>query len=500
MKKILSLFAAILVVGNLAAATLETDTITCDSARVAALAGKTDAAIVKGYVTSIATAFNESKKNISFWMADTPDGGQVFEAYQAVCNSADEAPAIGSLVWVSGTLTKYKSTPEMAKGCTFGILEAADPAVNLGQKTIAEFLALKNTKDTCVLTGCVADIVTDKDDSTKYNKYGNFYLVEGTDSLYIYGILTAEGQKGKFQEMGVDAGDTLTLKAIYTEFKGKPQAQNAIFVSVAKKQDPQPQTEEVDVTISSGVQIYKQDAYWQVIAQTDQIAISLLAISAELAGTYDVADFYADYSFVMTDFQAQTKIGFTAGQIVVTVDTESGAVTFVGRLTAADGKIYNINLTYVEPKANTTVTLTYAESQLNDQTSAAQDPAFQVQAIDYTNMTMVSLVIYTSVIAGEYTEANLDPNYSYVYADGAAQTIYSATITVTANADGSYTLVADLLCYNNTLYKVSITIPAKTEGVEDVNAGNKATKRIQNGQLIIEKNGKAYNALGVIVR
>lgn len=137
---------------------------------------------------------------------------------------------------------------------------------------------------------------------------------------------------------------------------------------------------------------------------------------------------------------------------------------------------------------------------MNDQTSAAQDPAFQVQAIDYTNMTMVSLVIYTSVIAGEYTEANLDPNYSYVYADGAAQTIYSAAITVTANADGTFTLTADLLCYNNTLYKVTMTIPAKTEGVEDVNAITKATKRIQDGQLIIEKNGVRYNVLGTKVR
>lgn len=258
------------------------------------------------------------------------------------------------------------------------------------------------------------------------------------------------------------------------------------------------QTGEVDVTISSGVQIYKQDTYWQVIAQTDSIAVSLLAMSAELAGTYDVADLYADYSFVMTDFKAQTKIGFTAGQVVVTEDV-TGAVTFVGKLTAADGKIYNINLTYFEPKAETTVTLTYAESQLNDQTGATQDPAFQVMAMDYTNMTMVSLVVYTSVIAGEYTQANLDPNYSYVYADGAAQTIYTAAITVTANADGSYTLVADLLCYNNTLYKVTMTIPA-TQGVDSVEDAKKAVKRIQNGQLIIEKNGKTYNALGVIVR
>ena len=498
MKKLFSFFAAVLCAGSMMATTLATDTLTCDSAKVAALAGKTDSVIVKGYVTSIAEAFNATKKNVSFWMADTEDGGQVFEAYRVACETADEVPAIGSLVWVKGKLTKYKSTPEIAAGGSFGVLEAAAPAVNLGQKTIAEFLALKNMKDTCVVTGVVADIVMDKDDSTKYNKFGNFYLVDGTDSLYVYGLLTADGQKGKFQEMGVDAEDTLTVKAIYTEYKGKAQAQNAIFVALSKKQ-AQPQAEEVDIIVSTGVQIYKQAAYWQVIAQTDAIAISLLAMSAELEGTYDVADLYADYSFVMTDFENQTKIGFTAGQIIVSLDAETGAVSFVGKLTGADGKVYNVHLTYVEPKAETTVTLNYNDAQLNDQTSAAQDPAFQVQALDNTNMTMVSLVVYTSVIAGEYTETNLDPNYSYVYADGAAQTIYTATITVTANADGSFTVVADLLCYNNTLYKVTMTVPAG-QGVESVDAAKKAIKRIQNGQLMIEKNGKTYNALGSLVR
>ncbi len=493
MKKLFSFFAAVLFAGSLMAQALGTDTISCDSAKVAALAGKTDSVIVKGYVTSIAEQFNVSKKNVSFWMADTEDGGQVFEAYRVACEMADEVPAIGSLVWVKGKLTKYKTTPEIAAGGTFGVLEAAAPAVNLGQKTIAEFLALKNMKDTCVVTGVVADIVMDKDDSTKYNKFGNFYLVDGTDSLYIYGLLTADGQKGKFQEMGVDAEDTLTVKAIYTEYKGKAQAQNAIFVSVSKKQEPQ--VEEVDIIAATGVQIYKQAAYWQVLSQTDQFVISLLAMSAELAGTYNVEDLYADYSFVMTDFENKTKIGFTAGQIVVTVDAETSAVAFVGKLTGADGKVYNVHLTYVEPKAETTVPLTYAEAQLKDYTGEAQDPAFQVQALDYTNMTMVSLVVYTSVIAGEYTEANLNPNYSYVYADGAAQTIYTATITVTANADGSYTIVADLLCYNNTLYKVTMTVPAP-QGVETIDAAQKAVKRIQNGQLIIEKNGVKYTILG----
>ena len=103
--------------------------------------------------------------------------------------------------------------------------------INLGEKTIAEFLELKNFKDTCILKGTVANIVMDKTDPTIYNKYGNFDIVDETGSLYVYGLLTADGQTQKFREMGVDAGDILTIKAIYSEYNNNPQAQNAIYVS-----------------------------------------------------------------------------------------------------------------------------------------------------------------------------------------------------------------------------------------------------------------------------
>ena len=103
---------------------------------------------------------------------------------------------------------------------------------NLGLKTIAEFLALKSPIDTCILTGVVANIVMDSNDPTQYNEYGNFDIVDETGTLYVYGLLTAEGQTQQFRTMGVDAGDTLTVMAIYNEYNSKPQAMNAIFISL----------------------------------------------------------------------------------------------------------------------------------------------------------------------------------------------------------------------------------------------------------------------------
>jgi hypothetical protein len=93
------------------------DTITCDSARIAALANVTDSAIVKGYVTDTVLT---SKGVHYFWMADSVNGGHVFEAYNVTHN-----PNVGDLIWIKGKLTKYGTTPEMSAP-EFGVILPAE--------------------------------------------------------------------------------------------------------------------------------------------------------------------------------------------------------------------------------------------------------------------------------------------------------------------------------------------------------------------------------------
>ncbi len=80
---------------------------------------------IEGYVTSIATAYSAQYNNVSFWIADEANGGNVLQAFRAVCASEADAPAVGDKVAVTGKLTKYNSTPEFAQGCTFVIIEKA---------------------------------------------------------------------------------------------------------------------------------------------------------------------------------------------------------------------------------------------------------------------------------------------------------------------------------------------------------------------------------------
>ena len=172
--------------------------------------------MVQGYVTYIQTPWNSGYKNVSFWVADTENGGKVIQAYRCVANTEADAPNVGALVRVTGQLTKYNTTPEFAQGCTCEMLTIAEDPVNLGPKTIAEFINLANTKDTCVLTGVVTSI-TDSD-------RGRFYIADNTGSIYVFGM-------ANFSSYGIEAGDTLTLQGVYSLYGSTPEVVGAQYIS-----------------------------------------------------------------------------------------------------------------------------------------------------------------------------------------------------------------------------------------------------------------------------
>ena len=176
------------------------------------------------------------------------------------------------------------------------------PPANLGEKTIAEFLTLKNLKDTCILTGVV--------DSIKNTQYGNLYLSDATGQVYVYGVLNAEGQSKKFAELGIDVKDTLTIKAIYSEFNNAPQVKNGIFVSVKKAQGETPAAEWTEIVFNEAVAAddLPADASFEFeglhVAITD--SENKMAIDANNA-YFGTADEYTKYAFrLKTGGKSQT--------------------------------------------------------------------------------------------------------------------------------------------------------------------------------------------------
>ena len=449
-----------------------TDPTNCAEAAAAALSVSGDNVpyndstiyTIQGYVTSIQTAYNPSFGNISFWMADTKDGGKVIEPYRCVPESAEEIPAVGDLVEVKGALSKYKSSPQFMAGCTCRILEKDIPAANLGDKTIAEFLALKNIKDTCVLTGIVANIKKDEDGS--YNKYGNFDLVElGNDevSVYIYGLLTADGQAQKFAEMGVDENDTLVIKAIYSEHNGTPQAANAIFVEVRKAAAAEWEPWDfvktqyiayegdgyVDINLftndSYSIEINEeggQDLYGEGDCTILTLDIAYTDLD-DLTGSYSSADQTLDleYTYAVTfegDEEEGTTLGFTSGLVTISWNANHDGYVLVYNLTDTYGRFCTDTLDIPLYGDAPTPSGDNVQINIDDATWDADDQGYWL-IYGQTDSYLVGLANLTAVeeVDGTYTVAELDPNYSYILdADNNKITLESGSIEIFTE-DGS---------------------------------------------------------------
>ena len=90
---------------------------------------------IHGYVTEITTEYSEQYKNISFYMADTKDGGQVLFTYRIKpMYEADIAVKVGDFVEVVGKLVNYNGyLPEVYPG-VYTIMN--DPEIPTGTSDI----------------------------------------------------------------------------------------------------------------------------------------------------------------------------------------------------------------------------------------------------------------------------------------------------------------------------------------------------------------------------
>ncbi len=465
------------------------------------LKNTTDTCILTGVVSNIV---NTTYGNFDL----TDESGKVY-VYGLLTPEGESKKFADLNVAEKDTLTvlaiynEHNGNPQAKNAIFVEVKKSTAPVVepvNLGAKTIAEFLELKNTKDTCILTGVVSNI--------QNTTYGNFDLTDESGTVYVYGLLTPEGESKKFADLNVAEKDTLTVLAIYNEYNGNPQAKNAIFVEVKKAAVV---AQDVEVTLSylttPGSLIWTnavaEEGWWQIMGESDSYVFSLsnAGAIAEAAGTYTVADLDADYSYISIYGEKDTTdVAFADGSVTVAVSAE-GIVTVNGTLVGSDGNNYIFNLTYKDPVAENTVNVAVPEWQLVDD-YVAYLGLFAVAGED-ANGTYVQLALNmpdgATEIAGDYTEEDFDLQYfgCHVADANGAYRIFSATIKVTTAENGRALVTADILCYNNTLYKVTTTFG---EGIDEVNAAVKATKTLKNGQLIIEKAGVKYNAQGAVIR
>ena len=90
--------------------------------------------------------------------------------------------------------------------------------------TAAEFLAAAEDSTVYKLTGEITRVVN--------TSYGNFDITDATGTVYIYGLLTPDGESQKqFAAAGLKQGDTITVYGTRTSYNGSPQMKNATYIS-----------------------------------------------------------------------------------------------------------------------------------------------------------------------------------------------------------------------------------------------------------------------------
>ncbi|MGN0195922.1 MAG: BACON domain-containing protein [Candidatus Cryptobacteroides sp.] len=136
----------------------------------------------------------------------------------------------GDVVTIVGKRDQYNTTIEM----TSAYFENVN---SVEEVSIAEFLAKEvSTEAWYKVTGTITSIANET--------YGNMYISDGTDELYIYGVYggygaTGDYKKGLIAEKGIEAGDKITVigNRGYFEKNDLDQMVNGFYVSHEKKQE-----------------------------------------------------------------------------------------------------------------------------------------------------------------------------------------------------------------------------------------------------------------------
>lgn len=128
----------------------------------------------------------------------------------------------GDVVTLVGKRAAYKDSPQMG-GAVY------EKSISVTEVSLSEFLAKAPAADVYYrISGTIESIANDT--------YGNLYLTDGTDKVYVYGCYpgwgaTGDARKGLVGELGLKVGDKLSVIGVRAEYKGEAQLSNGVYFS-----------------------------------------------------------------------------------------------------------------------------------------------------------------------------------------------------------------------------------------------------------------------------
>ncbi|MBR1473603.1 MAG: hypothetical protein IJ602_05010 [Paludibacteraceae bacterium] len=167
------------------------------------------------------------------------------------------------------------------------------------------------------------------------------------------------------------------------------------------------------VAVSATEKFYSTDNdVWVKMADADgnqfnfDIVVADGLQALESGVTYTLSDMIENYSYASV---SGAKIPYASASLTKTVQANgdySIAASFVDTL----GNTWNISYQYTKPVQTRQESLTFTNLELD-----LYDGAWQISGFNADETQYVSLAAYTDQISGNYTEAELAADYSYIY-------------------------------------------------------------------------------------
>lgn len=168
-----------------------------------------------GVITELYTSDKQGK---SFYISDYSGKTLVYRAEGFI----EAGAKVGDVVTVVGKRGAYKDSPQMVEG-------KVEKTIKVTEVSIAEFLTKADAKDVYyMVSGTIDEIANDT--------YGNLYITDGSNRLYVYGCYpgwgaTGDARKGAIATYGIKVGDKLTIIGPKSTYKDVPQVNGGVYFS-----------------------------------------------------------------------------------------------------------------------------------------------------------------------------------------------------------------------------------------------------------------------------
>lgn len=216
------------------------------------------------------------------------------------------------------------------------------------------------------------------------------------------------------------------------------------------------------------------------------------AVAKNPVGVYTNEDFLMDYTGVAV---GTSEYFVTVANMTVVNDNDT--IVMDAFFTASNGVVYHVVCKNYDIVPTDHVDVEFDEESIDAETYAEHGVVYFLgEGTDY----VADLLLYCDG-AGHYTEEDIaglnGGSQGSGFIDMAAMSyiyIVSADIDVQVDAEGNYSMHCVLVCEDEVAYE--FTIGDFATGVRNVERAAKAVKTIENGHLVIEREGKRFNAQG----